>query len=159
MSPRSRKRRLAFRKRSARRKPGQAHNIPSFCVSNDISESEYFKLKREGKGPREIKLGKRTLITPEAEQDWRCEREAETMAQADHPKLPRDGISSDNTGEIKRISVRNEELENENTRLQGENLALRSKVEELKARLATTTQADDGLDIPASLRRASGAPS
>jgi hypothetical protein len=33
-------------------------------------------LKNAGKGPREMKVGKRVLITPEAEADWRREREA-----------------------------------------------------------------------------------
>jgi hypothetical protein len=41
----------------------------------------YFSLKRQGRGPREIELGGRTIITPEAERDWRAEREAETMAK------------------------------------------------------------------------------
>ena len=80
MSPRNRKR-IAFRRHSQRRKPGDAHTIPSFCVSNAISESLYFELKRKGKGPREIELENRIIITPDAERDWRREREAETMAK------------------------------------------------------------------------------
>jgi hypothetical protein len=80
MSARNRKRQ-AFRKHSRRRKPGDAHTIPSFCASNAISESKYFALKRRGRGPREIELGGRVIITPEAERDWRREREAETMAE------------------------------------------------------------------------------
>ena len=80
MSPRNRKR-TTFRRRSKHRKPGDAHTIPSFCESNAISESKYFDLKRKGKGPREIELDGRTIITPEAERDWRIEREAETMAK------------------------------------------------------------------------------
>jgi hypothetical protein len=80
MSPRNRKR-TAFRRHSQRRKPGDAHTIPSFCVSNAISESLYFDLKRKGRGPREIELDGRIIITPDAEADWRREREAETMAK------------------------------------------------------------------------------
>ena len=80
MSPRNRKR-IAFRRHSQRRKPGDAHTIPSFCVSNAISESLYFELKRKGKGPREIELENRIIITPDAERDWRREPEAETMAK------------------------------------------------------------------------------
>jgi hypothetical protein len=80
MSTRKRKR-PAFRAHSKRRKPGDAHTIPSFCKSNAISESEYYKLKRQGKQPREIELDKRIIITPEAEADWRRERETETMAK------------------------------------------------------------------------------
>jgi hypothetical protein len=85
MSARSSKRhpktRPAFKRRSKNRKPGDAHTIPSFCQSNAISESLYFKLKREGRGPREINLDGRIIITPEAEADWRREREAETQAK------------------------------------------------------------------------------
>ena len=83
MSPRKRKfkRRSMFRRRSQNRKPGDAHTRLSFCDSNAISESLYFKLKRQGKGPREIELDGRIIITPEAERDWRIEREAETMAK------------------------------------------------------------------------------
>jgi hypothetical protein len=80
MSPRKQKR-PAFRRYNKHRKPGDAHTIPSFCVSNAISESKYFDLKRKGKGPREIDLGGRTIITPEAERDWRAAREAETEAK------------------------------------------------------------------------------
>jgi hypothetical protein len=87
MSPRkkqsanAKKRRARFWERARRRrKSTDAHNIPSFCVSNDISEAYYYKLKREGRGPREIEFDGRIIITPEAEADWRREREAETAA-------------------------------------------------------------------------------
>jgi hypothetical protein len=76
-----RKKRPGFRRWSQYRKPGDAHTRLSFCSSNKISESFYFKLKRQGKGPREIELDRRIIITPEAERDWRAEREAETMAK------------------------------------------------------------------------------
>jgi hypothetical protein len=73
--------RPAFQKRSKHRKPGDVHTIASFCESNRISPSHYFMLKRQGRGPREIELNKRIIITPEAERDWRIEREAETQAK------------------------------------------------------------------------------
>jgi len=79
MSPRKRKfkKRSAFR-RHKRRTPNAAHTRLTFCENNAISESLYFELKRKGKGPREIELHGRIIITPEAERDWRAEREAET---------------------------------------------------------------------------------
>jgi len=55
--------------------------------------------------------------------------------------------------EAERLRARNEELERENRRLERENFALRSEVEELRAELAKRAPADDGLDIPKSLRR------
>jgi hypothetical protein len=88
-SAKSRKRRKKFIERSRRRRPGGVHNIPSFCLNNDISESKYFSLKRQRRGPREIELDGRILITEEAEADWRAAMEAETQArrQAESRKL------------------------------------------------------------------------
>jgi hypothetical protein len=75
------RKRRAFRERSKNRKPGQAHTIPSFCENNMISESKYYDLKRRGRGPREVEVDARIIITEEAEADWRREREAETAAK------------------------------------------------------------------------------
>jgi hypothetical protein len=86
MPPSTRKRRLAFRKRSKHRKPGDSDTIPSFCESEAISQSTYFKLKRQGRGPREIELDGRIIISPQAKADWRAEREAETAAKREREK-------------------------------------------------------------------------
>jgi hypothetical protein len=79
MSKRKHKR-PAFKRRSKNRKPGDAHTRTSFCESNAISESLYFKLKRLGKGPREMLIEGCVRISPEAESAWRREREAEATA-------------------------------------------------------------------------------
>jgi hypothetical protein len=65
------------RGRRIERQPDDVHSIASFCQSNGISITTYFVLKRQGKGPREMKVGKLVLITPEAEKDWRKAREAD----------------------------------------------------------------------------------
>jgi hypothetical protein len=62
------------------RGPNDVHSIESFCESNGISVTTYFALKKAGKGPREMKVNKRILITPEAEADWRRAREADSIA-------------------------------------------------------------------------------
>jgi len=86
-SPQSRERkrpfapRPAFRRRSKNRKPGDALTRLAFRERNPMSESHYFKLKRQGRGPREIEVDGIILITPQAEADWRAEREAETAAK------------------------------------------------------------------------------
>jgi len=69
---------LAFKRHGKRRKPGDVHTVPSFCQSNAISISLYYKLKRQGRGPREIELDGRVLISEEAERDWRREQERDT---------------------------------------------------------------------------------
>jgi hypothetical protein len=104
MSPRSRKRRLAFRKRSASRKPGDADTIPSFCESEAISESFYYKLKRLGKGPREMEVEGSVRITPEAKADWRREREAETVAKRKATVADIAGQNTDTATDIARCT-------------------------------------------------------
>jgi hypothetical protein len=60
--------------------PPAAYSIPQFCAAHNISESFYFKLQRQGLGPAEMRLGTRVLITQEAAEHWRREREAATAA-------------------------------------------------------------------------------
>ena len=45
--------------------PRLALSIPEFCKAHGISEGFFFKLKKQGEGPREMKVGARTLITLE----------------------------------------------------------------------------------------------
>jgi hypothetical protein len=68
----------AFKEHGARRQPGDAHTVPSFCRSNTISQATYRRMKNAGKGPREMEVFGRVVITEQAEQDWRLERERET---------------------------------------------------------------------------------
>jgi hypothetical protein len=59
----------------------EAYSIDEFCARHGpISRSYYYKLKENGLGPREIKIGTRVLISREAAAAWRREREAATEA-------------------------------------------------------------------------------
>lgn len=60
--------------------PRLAFNIPEFCEAFRISPDFYFKLKRQRQGPVEMRVGKRTLISLEAADEWRIEREAASKA-------------------------------------------------------------------------------
>jgi len=75
-----------YRAHASTRRPGSVHTQMSFCENNGISLSKYFQLKREGRGPVEIKIDQRVIITEEAERDWRKAMEIETarkrLAQA-----------------------------------------------------------------------------
>jgi len=55
--------------------PRLALSIPEFCEAHGISEGVFYKLKKQGKGPREMKVGARTLITFESAAEWRRARE------------------------------------------------------------------------------------
>jgi hypothetical protein len=64
--------------------PAAWFTIRTFCEAHKLSLAMYFKLKKEGRGPREIAIGSRRYITFEAAAAWRAEqREAET---AQHQK-------------------------------------------------------------------------
>ena len=53
----------------------QPRTILEFCRVNRISVTSYYKLRERGQGPREMRVLSRILITPEAERDWRRDRE------------------------------------------------------------------------------------
>ena len=53
-----------------------AFSIPEFCLRNSISSALFFKLIREGRGPRVMRVGRRTLITKESAAAWRSTLEA-----------------------------------------------------------------------------------
>jgi hypothetical protein len=52
-----------------------ALSIEQFCNSHGISLDLYYKLQRQGLGPRTMKVGSRTLISIEAAAEWRRARE------------------------------------------------------------------------------------
>ncbi|PSO19981.1 hypothetical protein C7G41_35075 [Bradyrhizobium sp. MOS002] len=60
-----------------------ALSILEFCDAHGISEAFYYKLKKQRKGPREMKLGARTLITLESAAEWRRARENTTRGSHD----------------------------------------------------------------------------
>jgi hypothetical protein len=77
---------LAELKRRLARFEGEdrdADNISGFCARNGISKAHYYNLRKAGRGPREMRLGSRVLITRDAGRDWRREREAESGAAID----------------------------------------------------------------------------
>src|SRR5262245_54456100 len=47
----------------------------SFVRAHGISEGFFYKLKKQGEGPREMKVGARTLISFESAAEWRRARE------------------------------------------------------------------------------------
>jgi predicted DNA-binding transcriptional regulator AlpA len=55
--------------------PRLALSIREFCRAHSISVAFFYKLKRQGEGPREMKLGGRRLITFESAAEWRRARE------------------------------------------------------------------------------------
>ena len=55
-------------------------SVPEFCQQSGISRALFYKLVREGKGPRTMKVGSRTLISQEAAQEWQHRMENRVAA-------------------------------------------------------------------------------
>ena len=56
-----------------------AYSIEQFCAAHGgISEAFFHKLVSEGRGPKLMKVGTRTLVSVEAAAAWRAQQEAAT---------------------------------------------------------------------------------
>jgi hypothetical protein len=51
--------------------PHAAYSVRDFCAAHNITKVFFYKLMKEGAGPRIMKVGSRTLISVEAASDWR----------------------------------------------------------------------------------------
>jgi predicted DNA-binding transcriptional regulator AlpA len=61
-----------------------AFDIIEFCHRHAISRSAFYNSLKAGTGPRIMRVGTRVLISREAAEQWRREREQDTVA----PKTP-----------------------------------------------------------------------
>jgi hypothetical protein len=51
-----------------------AYTLPEFCFRNGISRPTYHRLRAQGRGPVEMRLGlNKILISADAERDWQQE--------------------------------------------------------------------------------------
>jgi hypothetical protein len=61
-----------------------AMSIREFCRLHGISEDQFYKMQREEWGPTVMHVGSRTLISREAAERWRREREAAAKEAAEN---------------------------------------------------------------------------
>jgi hypothetical protein len=61
----------------------RAMSINEFCLRQKICSATYYKLKKRGLGPTELRFGNIVRITPEAEAAWRVARENPEGQEAD----------------------------------------------------------------------------
>ena len=59
-----------------------ARTVKQFCGANQISHVHFYELLKRGLGPRVMKLGRRTLITLHAEEEWHRRMEAASQGDA-----------------------------------------------------------------------------
>jgi len=55
-------------------------SVAEFCHQHGISRGTFYKLLGEGRGPKAIKVGRRTLISIEAAEEWRRRMEQTAAA-------------------------------------------------------------------------------
>jgi predicted DNA-binding transcriptional regulator AlpA len=66
------------KRRKRRRSPtvqATTYSIKEFCQAHGISIPHYYNLKKKNLAPREMKVGRRMLISYEAATAWRIARE------------------------------------------------------------------------------------
>lgn len=57
----------------------KASSISQFCADHGISRSMFYALRKAGKAPRLLAVGKRRLVSTEAAAEWRKQREEEMV--------------------------------------------------------------------------------
>jgi predicted DNA-binding transcriptional regulator AlpA len=57
-------------------------SVPAFCRDHGVSRSLFYRLLKEGQGPRLTKVARRTLISAEAAAEWRARMERQTEQAA-----------------------------------------------------------------------------
>jgi len=62
--------------------PPVLYTVSGFCEAHHIARSFFYALLHEGRGPRVMKLGRRTFITREAAAEWRTRIEQESAPGA-----------------------------------------------------------------------------
>jgi hypothetical protein len=62
--------------------PQAVFTIKEFCDRYRIATSFYFKLQKQGRGPRTMRLGSKVLISAQAASEWAAAIEAESAEQS-----------------------------------------------------------------------------
>jgi predicted DNA-binding transcriptional regulator AlpA len=57
----------------------EAYSVREFCQAHGISRALFYKLEAAGRGPRVMKIGRRTLISKVAAEEWRSHIETDRL--------------------------------------------------------------------------------
>lgn len=49
----------------------EAISIDEFCAAHDLSRATFYSLRKEGKAPRVMVVGRRVLISTDSAREWR----------------------------------------------------------------------------------------
>lgn len=57
-----------------------AFSVPEFCAAYSIGRAKLYRMLKAGEGPRIMKVGRKTIISKEAAEEWRRNIEEKTAA-------------------------------------------------------------------------------
>ena len=60
----------------------EAYSVQQFCDEHGFSRALFYKILKDGRGPKISKLGRRTLITKQSAAEWRNRLESEGLSNA-----------------------------------------------------------------------------
>jgi hypothetical protein len=60
-----------------------AYSIHEFCERHCLSRASFYNLQKIGKAPRVLRVGQKVLVSREAAEQWRRDREAESSAKTE----------------------------------------------------------------------------
>ncbi len=66
---------MSDKSKDAARSDRAVSTVEEFCAQHDLARSTFFRLRREDKAPRIMRVGRRVLITHEAAAAWRAKME------------------------------------------------------------------------------------
>ena len=106
-------RRGLTRSGKVRAEPTAVYSRAGFCAAHGLSESFFHKLKNEGRGPDELRVGSRVFISFESAARWRAANEvktAETPAFQEQEQETADPrpVTGDREGDDYRVTKRKE---------------------------------------------------
>lgn len=59
-----------------------AYSVPEFAEAHGLSRAHFYNLLRDGKAPKVMYVGRRTLVSREAAAEWRKRMESESQPEA-----------------------------------------------------------------------------
>ena len=74
---------MARRSVDASRLPTECYTVPEFCAAHRFGMTKYYEMRDAGRGPEEIRIGNKPLITRESAARWRAARDAEAKQTDD----------------------------------------------------------------------------
>jgi hypothetical protein len=67
------------KQRRDRGPPTHAFSVDEFCDAHRLSKAQYYELRKQGLTPTEMAVGRRRIISHEAAEQWRRQREQATV--------------------------------------------------------------------------------